>query len=159
MGAGRSMPQMNFTSHTKKSSTRMGMRQEVTSVTARASRKRLRSWPTRSARLPAAWEMPSVTLEKRPERPLFASLSVFSSVALPMASVVCMADSTVASMEARYVVSIESERKMLVGMMSTTARAKSASFLESARSVSRQKKRLAASSRHAAAARGRLRLP
>ena len=95
------MPQMNFTSHTKKSSTRMGMRQEVTSITARASRKRLRSWPTRSARLPAAWEMPSVTLEKRPPRKPW-SVSVSPDWALSSTAwVVSLACWRVSSMERR----------------------------------------------------------
>ena len=63
-----SMPQMNFTSQRKRSSTRIGRRQEVTSITARASRKRFSICPARSARPDAVREMPSVTLEKRPPR-------------------------------------------------------------------------------------------
>ena len=68
---------MSFTSHTKNSSTRIGIRQVVTSITARASKKRFSTFRSFSTEPAEALVMLSATLEKNPERPL-CSVSAFS---------------------------------------------------------------------------------
>ena len=97
------MPSISLTSQAKNSSTKIGIRHDVTSMTARASIKRFRtvlSCPTAAVAAPV---MPSVTLEKRPERPLFSPSSVSPEVADWISSVVCSAFAMVSSIEARYV--------------------------------------------------------
>ena len=134
------MPSISLTSQAKNSSTKIGIRHDVTSMTARASIKRFRtvlSCPTAAVAAPV---MPSVTLEKRPERPLFSPSSVPPEVADWISSVVCSAFAMVSSIEARYVSSIMLETLTPAGMANAMASAKSskchASFPSAARSFS-----------------------
>ena len=95
------------------------------------------SCPTAAVAAPV---MPSVTLEKRPERPLFSLLSASPEVADWISSVVCSAFAMVSSIEARYVSSIMLETLTPAGMANAMASAKSskchASFPSAARSFS-----------------------
>ena len=77
------------------------MRQDVTSITASASKKLLSTCLSCSTAVLTVELTPSVTLEKKPERPVFASSSVLSPAWPLMVSVACLADSMDASMDAR----------------------------------------------------------
>ena len=69
LGRGMLIPKINLTSQVKKTITRIGIRQEVTSITARASIMLLSTRLNLSTVFAVALLIPSVTLEKSPEIP------------------------------------------------------------------------------------------
>ena len=88
-------------SHTKNSSTRMGMAQAVTSIMARASTRRLTVSPTFSEMPEPMALIPSVSLDSSPDR----KPSYVSPASCPEPSSTSpadsLADSTAASMDVR----------------------------------------------------------
>lgn len=69
LGSGMLIPKISLTSQEKKTITRIGIRQEVTSITARASIMLLSTRLNLSTVFVVALLIPSVTLEKSPEIP------------------------------------------------------------------------------------------
>lgn len=102
------MPSMTLLSHTKNSSTTIGIMHAVTSITARASMKLLRVFCT----LLVTEDIPPSTLEAIQDNTPSLSSSVFSLIS----SVVCLADSIVLFMEEAYVVSIKFDTLRLTGI-------------------------------------------